>query len=292
VQGPEGADGLDIAPYVTEITQLLRKNGKVGTKQHNAEMPANVYEVGLADNTIAYWPTSRANELPPSLLNPAIADLADIKQLLRKNFAIGSPKYIPDFAELHFEVLLTDGTISYWPTNKAKDLDASLLTAFASMNTRTSGQHNATRNKAQHNATRTNAQHNAARTAARSIPREEAVQDELVTLLTLLDLDVELFPCNLLKDKADVEPGQSSLKGDIEKKCALKFLNKTSHAAMMWSPCASCWENVFQKDMQNIDCSTSMPDKLFSPLKNGTWSNKAVFEFSATFNHLDGTTPS
>jgi hypothetical protein len=99
---------------------------------------------------------------------------------------------------------------------------------------------------------------------------------------------VEQFPCNLLKDKSDDEPGQSSLKGDIESKCALKYLKKTSHAAMMWSPCATCWENRFQTRMQNIDCTTSMPDKLFSPLKNGKWSDKAVFEFSDTFKQLDG----
>jgi hypothetical protein len=117
-QGPDGEDGLDIAPHVTDITQLLRKNGKAGTKQYKPDMPANVYEVGLTDDTIAYWPTSRANELPSHLFHPAIANLSDIKQLLRKNFAIGSPKYIPDFAELHFEVLLADGSTSYWPTNR------------------------------------------------------------------------------------------------------------------------------------------------------------------------------
>ena len=131
LQSPTTRIQRSIAKHAEDITQLLRKNGKATSKQHDPELPADVYEVLLDDGETAYWPTNRANELPSRLMNPVLADPVQIKQLLRKNAAMGTTKYLPDMPASHFEVLLSTDEISYWPTKRAKELDKRLLSAFA-----------------------------------------------------------------------------------------------------------------------------------------------------------------
>ena len=173
-----------------------------------------------------------------------------------------------------------DGTTSYWPTNRGRELEDGLHAEFKALVR--------SRDNSTTNATRSTAQANAARSRARQ-SNPAATDAELVALFAAIDLDEKLFPCNLLKDVSEDNPDESSLKGGIEGKCARKFLNKTSHEALMCSPCATCFETKFQSDMKNIDCSESMPLTLFAVLKDeGVWSQKANFEFSPTFADLNG----
>jgi hypothetical protein len=280
-QSPAARIQRNIAKHAEDITQLLRKNGKANSKAFEPELPENVFEVLLDDASTAYWPTNRVKELPARLTDPALADPAQIKRLLRKNVAMGAKRYFPDLPAAHYEVLLHDGTTSYWPTKRAKELDKRLITDFAKQGVSDRSTVFNPVNNPVNNAARTTV-----RDAARSA-NPKALQDALVAIYALIEQDEAMFPCNLLQNVNDDVPNRSCLNGDIEAKCALKFLKKTNHDAMSRSPCSVCFESAYNTSMENVDC-TPMPHELFAPLKYGTWNRKAVFEFSPTFAELNG----
>jgi hypothetical protein len=63
--------GYPIPVYVadpTTIVKILRKNFSAKAKKRILDFPPSMFEVELADGTVAYWPTSRASLLAPVLL--------------------------------------------------------------------------------------------------------------------------------------------------------------------------------------------------------------------------------
>jgi hypothetical protein len=226
----------------------------------------------------------------------AVMDPATVVRILRKNFSVHAKKRILDFPAATFEVELNDGSIAYWPTSQANQLDVSLHKQFKkARKTALNATHNPISNPIS-NAARTPASINVSRTDARFAAKHV---DSAAYLAALVELEVQMwfdkanFPSSLLIPVEEDVEGKSSLKGDIEAVCARRYLELTSHEALSKASCSTCWETHLQSGMEHIDCTDLEATKdLFRPLKEwGRWPEvaKKDFTFSSPFTGLNGT---
>jgi hypothetical protein len=229
-----------------------------------------------------------------------VVDPATVVRILRKNFSAHAKKRILDFPAATFEVELNDGSIAYWPTSQANQLDVSLHKQFKKAKKTAQ---NTVNNPISHpisnpisNAARTSASHNAARTNSRFTARHVDSAAYLAALVELEDqiwFDKVNFPSSLLVPVEEDVEGKSSLKGDIEAACARRYLELTSHEALSKASCSTCWEAHLQSGMEHIDCTDLEATKvLFRPLMEwGRWPEvaKKDFKFSPPFAGLNGT---
>ena len=105
-------------------------------------------------------------------------------QILRKNFSATAKKRIQDFPPSTFEVELNDGTIAYWPTSKANELDVVLHQNFKEKKKRAiNAASDADR------SSRSSSSANAARTDARFTARHA---DPVAKVDALVELDEQI----------------------------------------------------------------------------------------------------
>jgi hypothetical protein len=241
-----------------------------------------------------------------------VMDPATVVRILRKNFSAHARKRILDFPAATFEVELNDGSIAYWPTSQANQLDVSLHKQFKKAKKKAQHAiHNSISHPISHpisnpisNAARTSASINVARTDARFAARHVDTfsarhVDSAAYLAALVELEDQIwfdkanFPSSLLIPVEEDVEGKSSLKGDIEAACARRYLELTSHEALSKASCSTCWEAHLQSGMEHIDCTDLEATKeLFRPLMEwGRWPEvaKKDFKFSSPFTGLDGT---